>query len=163
MWVGALQLMYPFASETLASGGEIPRVGNKACSGSPTADMFECTDGWIALGANTPAHIGRLLDVLGIAPALVEPLLEKSEAGATNFARARDPQAFKDLLARHIRGRSAVQLETALNAQGVPAARVRQLGEFTREAVATGLLVPTVLGDGEARATTPGLGWRVVR
>jgi crotonobetainyl-CoA:carnitine CoA-transferase CaiB-like acyl-CoA transferase len=163
MWAGALQLMYPFASETLSSGAEMPRVGNKGYSGSPAADMFECTDGWIALGANTPAHIDRLLGVLGIAPALVEPLLEKSDSGQASFARARDPQAFKALLAQHIRGRSAVQLEALLNAQGVPSARVRRLGEFTREAVASGLLQPTVLGTGEDQARTPGLGWRVVR
>ena len=163
MWAGALQLMYPFASEAIASGAEIPRVGNKGYSGSPAADMFECTDGWIALGANTPAHIGRLLGVLGIAPALVEPLLEKSASGSASFARARDPQAFKNLLAQHIRGRSAAELETLLNAQGVPSARVRQLGEFTREAVASGLLQPTVLGSGASEARTPGLGWRVLR
>jgi hypothetical protein len=46
---------------------------------------------------------------------------------------------------------------------GVPAARVRTLREFTQETVHTGLLQPVALGKGEARALTPGLGWRTMR
>lgn len=160
MWACALQLMYPFACETLASGEEIARVGNKGFSGSPAADTFACADGWIALGANTPAHVARLLQVLEIDPSLAAPLLEAGTPGAVSFARARDPQAFRALLAGRIASHSAAELEDALNAQGVPAARVRTLRGFTQEAVQTGLLQPVALGEGEARAVTPGLGWR---
>ncbi len=56
-----LQLMYPFACDTLTGGEEIPRVGNKGFSGSPAADTFECSDGWLAIGANTPPQIGHLM------------------------------------------------------------------------------------------------------
>lgn len=161
MWASALQLMYPFACETLASDQEIPRVGNKGFSGSPAADTFECADGWLALGANTPAHIARLVQVLDIAPAEVAPLLEPADAGGPAFARARDPLAFRQLLATRLADASATDLEQRLNAAGVPAARVRTLREFTQEATAGGLLQAVVLGEGEARATTPGLGWRV--
>jgi crotonobetainyl-CoA:carnitine CoA-transferase CaiB-like acyl-CoA transferase len=159
MWASALQLMYPFACETLASDQEIPRVGNKGYSGSPGADTFACRDGWLAIGANTPAHIARLLQLLGVAPAEVEPMLEPAEE-VPAFARARDPQAFRELLAERLAAHSAADLEQRLNAAGVPAARVRTLREFTREAVDTGLLDPVVLGEGDAQATTPGLGWR---
>ena len=162
MWAGALQLMYSFACETLASDQEIPRVGNKGYSGSPAADTFACRDGWLAIGANTPAHITRLMQVLGVAPSEVAPLLEPMGEEGPAFARARDPQAFRELLAARLEGHSASDLEQRLNASGVPAARVRTLREFTREAVDTGLLRPLVLGDGEAQATTPGLGWRVL-
>ncbi len=160
MWSCALQLMYPFACETMASGEEIPRVGNKGFSGSPAADTFACVDGWIALGANTPTHIGRLLQVLGLAPEQVEPFLEPAAPGAASFARARDAQGFRALLAGRIASCSAAELEQALNAQGVPAARVRTLRGFTQEAVQSGLLQPVVLGEGDAQAHTPGLGWR---
>ncbi|MBK7473918.1 MAG: CoA transferase [Betaproteobacteria bacterium] len=162
MWASALQLMYPFACETLASGQEAPRVGNKGYSGSPAADTFACRDGWLALGANTPAHIERLMQVLGVAPAEVEPLLEPAVEGEPAFARARDPWAFRELLAARLAGQTAADLEQRLNANGVPAARVRTLREFTQEAVATGLLQPVVLGEGEAQAITPGLGWRAL-
>jgi crotonobetainyl-CoA:carnitine CoA-transferase CaiB-like acyl-CoA transferase len=160
MWASALQLMYSFACETLASGEEIARVGNKGYSGSPAADTFACRDGWLAIGANTPEHIGRLMQCLGVAPADVEPLLEPAGEEGPAFARARDPRAFRELLAGLLAGESAMELERRLNAGGVPAARVRTLREFTHEAVETGLLQPVVLGEGDARATTPGLGWR---
>jgi crotonobetainyl-CoA:carnitine CoA-transferase CaiB-like acyl-CoA transferase len=160
MWASALQLMYPFACETLASGQEIARVGNKGYSGSPGADTFATRDGWLALGANTPKHIATLMRVLGVPDEAVAPLLERADDDGPAFARARDPQAFRALLAARLADASAAELEPALNAQGVPAARVRTLREFTQEAVDTGLLQPVVLGAGEARATTPGLGWR---
>ena len=160
MWASALQLMYPFACQTLATDQEMPRVGNKGYSGSPAADTFECRDGWLALAANTPAHIQRLMDVLGVPPTEVAALLEPPVAGAPAFARARDPKAFRALLAARLAGQSAVALEQRLNDAGVPAARVRTLREFTREAVDTGLLQPVVLGEGDAQAVTPGLGWR---
>jgi crotonobetainyl-CoA:carnitine CoA-transferase CaiB-like acyl-CoA transferase len=161
MWASALQLMYPFACETLGSNREIPRVGNKGYSGSPAADTFACHDGWLAIGANTPAHVARLMEVLGVAREEVAPLLEPEVEGAPGFARARDPQAFRELLAEHLVGQAAEELERRLNAAGIPAARVRTLREFTQEAVQTGLLQPVVLGEGEGQAVTPGLGWRV--
>ncbi len=161
MWASALQLMYPFACETMASGQEIPRLGNKGYSGSPAADIFACRDGWLAVGANTPAHIAALMKVLAVPAADFAPLLEPAVDGAPAFARARDPQAFRSLLAARLAGRSAADLEERLNAAGVPAARVRTLREFTRDAVESGLLRPVELGDGEARAIAPGLGWRV--
>jgi crotonobetainyl-CoA:carnitine CoA-transferase CaiB-like acyl-CoA transferase len=122
--------------------------------------MFECRDGWLAIGANTPAHVARLLDALGVPPAEAAALLEPPVAGAPAFARARDPEAFRALLAARLAGRSAADLEQRLNDAGVPAARVRTLREFTREAVDSGLLQPVVHGEGDAQAVTPGLGWR---
>lgn len=160
MWASALQLMYPFACETLTSDQEIPRVGNKGYSGSPAADIFACRDGWLATGANTPAHVARLMEVLDVAPAEFMPLMEQAAENAPAFARARDPKAFRALLAARIAGQSAADLERRLNAAGVPAARVRTLREFTHEAVDTGLLQPAEFGDGDTRVVTPGLGWR---
>jgi len=160
MWASALQLMYPFACETLASGEEIARVGNKGYSGSPAADIFACRDGWLAIGANTPAHVARLMDVLDVPAGAVEPLLEPATDGAARFARAREPAAFRDLVASRLATQSAADLEQRLNAYGVPAARVRTLREFAREAVDSGLLHAIEIGAGDERAVTPGLGWR---
>ena len=163
MWASALQLMYPFACDAMTMDQDIARVGNKGYSGSPAADTFACRDGWLAIGANTPEHVARLLAVLESPPAEVAPMLgpEDAEAGA-RFARARDPKAFRDALAVRLADRSAAELEQCLNEVGVPCAKVRTLREFTREAAETGLMQPVVLGEGEARAVTPGLGWRVL-
>ena len=162
MWASALQLMYPFACETLTTNSEIPRVGNKGFSGSPAADTFECRDGWLAIGANTPTHVARLLDEIGVDRETAAPLLEPPGSGGSTFARARDPVAFRALLASRLASASAVDLERRLNASGVPAARVRTLREFTHEAVETKLLAPAAFGDGDGYTVTPGLGWRTL-
>lgn len=131
-------------------------------SRSPAADTLACRDGWLALGANTPQQIARLLEVLEVPPEEAARLLEPSPQGGPAFARARDPQAFRELLAARLAQQAAVDLEQRLNAVGVPAARVRTLREFTQEAVESGLLQPVVLGEGDSQAITPGLGWRTV-
>ncbi len=77
----------------------------------------------------------------------------------TGFARARDPAAFKVKLAAALKTNTAAHWEAVCNAQGIPAARVRDLAEFTREAVASGALVPTQLQLGDVKISTPGLGW----
>jgi len=163
MWASALQLMYTFACDTLTTGQDIPRVGNKGFSGSPAADTLPCREGSLAIGANTPAQVATLLQVLGVPDDQAAQLLEPAADDGPRFARARDPQAFRALLAERLAQRTADEWEQSLNAAGVPAARVRTLREFAQEAVQSGLLQPQVLGEGDARAVTPGLGWRVRR
>jgi crotonobetainyl-CoA:carnitine CoA-transferase CaiB-like acyl-CoA transferase len=162
MWACALQLMYSFACETMSTDQEIPRVGNKGFSGSPAADTLPCRDGWLALGANTPRQVRQLMAVLDVPPSQYQHLLEPDPTVTSAFARARDPAAFHALLKQRLSTLSAADLEQRLNAAGVPAARVRTLREFTREAVDTGWLEPVVLGEGPARAMSPGLGWRTL-
>jgi crotonobetainyl-CoA:carnitine CoA-transferase CaiB-like acyl-CoA transferase len=162
MWASALQLMYPFACETLGTGQDPPRVGNKGFSGSPAADTFACRGGWLAIGANTPQQVARLMQVLGVPQQEADHLLEPADADGPRFARARAPSQFRALLAERLAQRSAPEWEHLMNEASVPAARVRTLREFTHEAVASGLLRPKVLGEGAAQATTPGLGWRTV-
>ena len=164
MWGAALQLMYPFTVEALASGESPARVGNKGYSGSPAAEYFEAAPdangaGYIAIGANTAEQIGKLYAVLGWPAEQAAADLERGPG----FARARQPQAFRDKLAAALKTRSAQDWEERLHAVGVPAARVRTLSEFTGEAQAAGALMPTLLASlsGMAQSTiaTPGLGW----
>ena len=162
MWAAALQLTYTFSSESLAAGEDPPRVGNRGFSGSPAADTFVCREGWLAIGANTPAQVLRPLDVLGVAGGGDEHLVTSGDDGP-GFAVAKDPQRFRALVAEALRCADAADWEQRLNAEGVPAARVRGLGEFTHEAQASGLLTPLMLGVGEARTTSPGLGWHIRR
>jgi len=157
MWGAALQLMYPFTVEALASGESPNRVGNKGYSGSPAAEYFEAADGsFIAIGANTPEQIGKLYGVLGWTAAQADAELLT--------ACARDPQAFRDKLAAALKTRSAQDWEVPLHAVGVPAARVRTLSEFTAEARSAGALLPTLLsvaGTTGLTVPTPGLGWTI--
>lgn len=52
-------------------------------------------------------------------------------------------------------------MEARLNAVGVPAARVRRLGEFLDEARDTGALRPVRYGAQGSDVQTPGLGFRL--
>jgi crotonobetainyl-CoA:carnitine CoA-transferase CaiB-like acyl-CoA transferase len=125
----ALSLMSGPASLTLATGKPPPKVGNRGFVGSPGAETFATSDGHISVAANTKGQFEVLCGLLG-RPELAQPPFVPghfaSEAFLANLAteelRAALRQAF--LLAK------ADALEIALNAAGVPAARVRDLGEF---------------------------------
>lgn len=160
----SLMLMYPNASSYLTHGLAPQRVGNRGYTGSPTADTYRCADGWLATAANTPAQFRKLTGVLGL-EALCEDAdaldLVAFNAPGGGFVIARDlprlQACFRDAFAQ----RSAADMESRLNAVGVPAARVRRLGEFLDEAQGAGIgLVPTVYPQGAAQVRTPGLGFR---
>lgn len=161
----SLMLMYPNASSFLTSRAEPQRVGNRGYTGSPTADTYRCADGWLAAAANTPAQFRKLAAVLGL-DALCddgEALdLASFNAPGGGFVVARNlpylQQRFRDAFAQH----SAAEMEERLNAVGVPAARVRKLGEFLDEAeTGAGLALPPYShAQGARQVRTPGLGFR---
>jgi len=160
----ALMLMYPNVSAFLSSGVEPQRIGNRGYSGSPTADTYRCRDGWLSTAANTPAQFRKLAKVLGL-----EALCEDGRAldlDAFNsdggFVVARDVPYLRAQFAQAFAQRSAAEMEERLNAVGVPAARVRKLGEFLRE-VQDGdkLPLPGLQFEQDGRTVrTSGLGFR---
>ncbi|MDB5732768.1 MAG: Formyl-CoA transferase [Variovorax sp.] len=161
----SLMLMYPSASTFLTSRAEPQRAGNRGYTGSPTADTYRCADGWLATAANTPAQFRRLTAVLGL-EALCEDGnaldLASFNAPGGGFVIARDLPYLQQRFHEAFAQRSATEMEAQLNAAGVPAARVRKLGEFLDEAQSSDgmALTPTVYMQGEARVRTPGLGFR---
>ncbi|MDX2157979.1 MAG: CoA transferase [Hyphomicrobiaceae bacterium] len=161
----ALQLMYPLTCEALTSGTRPLRQGSQAFSGSPAADVFETGDGGrIALAANTPRQLLDLLDVLGLAAmatdaALFDPPLSAGAPAA--FLVSKDPAAVKARLATAIRGEVGPDLELRLTAARVPAAVVKSLDVFSREAVEAGTIAPLRLDDEGTVVLSPGLGFRV--
>lgn len=164
MTAAAMQLMYPMACAALTDGHSPDRVGNQGYSGSPAADMFATSDGWIALGANTPAQFIALLRVLdrpalASDPACFERPLSADEPA--EFLRAKDPARLRAALVEAIAGWSAGSLEAACAAANVPAARVRTIAEFAAEARANDGLDTVELADGDVRVSSPGLGFRV--
>jgi len=161
----ALMLMYPNASSFLTHRVEPQRVGNRGYTGSPTADTYRCADGWLATAANTPAQFRKLCAVLDMETLCEDGAaldLTSFNAPGGGFVIARNlpylQQRFRDAFAM----RTAADMETRLNAVGVPAARVRKLGEFLEEAQGPGGigLVPTVYTQGAGEVRTPGLGFR---
>lgn len=161
----ALMLMYPNASAYLSSAIEPQRMGNRGYTGSPGADTYRCTDGWLATAANTPAQFRKLTAVLGLDALCSNHQaidLDAFHAPGGGFVVARDLPYLRKCLSEAFAMRSAADMEERLNAAGVPAARVRSLGEFLHEAQSaqTMGLQATVYRQakgGEVR--TPGLGF----
>jgi crotonobetainyl-CoA:carnitine CoA-transferase CaiB-like acyl-CoA transferase len=161
----SLMLMYPNASTFLTSGTEPQRVGNRGYTTSPTADTYRCADGWLATAANTPAQFRKLTQVLGL-----EGLCEDAQAldlasfnaSGGGFVIARDLAYLRGRFHDAFAGTSAADMETRLNAAGVPAARVRKLGEFLRETDGTGhITLPTFeFKQSGQTVRTPGLGFK---
>jgi len=161
----ALQLMYPLTCEALTDGTRPVRQGSQAFSGSPAADLFPTRDGGqIAFAANTPRQFLALLDVLGIIDVASDPtLFEKpltADAPAA-FLRAKDPPAVKARLSAATRRHDGADIERRCAEARVPAAVVRPLDVFAREAVAAGHLATTILEDEGTRVVSPGLGFKV--
>lgn len=161
----SLMLMYPKTSNFLSRREEPQRSGNRGYSGSPTADTYRCADGWLAVAANTPAQFRKLTAVLGL-DALCEDSalidLEAFNAPGGGFVIARQMSPLQQRFSDAFAPRSAAEMEAQLNAVGVPAARVRKLGEFLDE-VEHGdklRLQPFSFAQGQRKVRTPGLGFR---
>lgn len=132
----SVMLMYPNASAFLSSGAEPQRMGNRGYTGSPTADTYRCADGWLATAANTPTQFRKLSEVLELQSLCDDGAaldLESFNAPGGGFVVARNLDYLRARFNAAFLVRSAAAMETALNAVGVPAARVRRLGEFLRE------------------------------
>ena len=160
----SLMLMYPNASTFLTSGVEAQRVGNRGYTGSPTADTYRCADGWLATAANTPAQFRKLAAVLALDELCTDGKaldLEAFNSPTGGFVIARDMEYLRERFRNAFASRSAAEMETRLNAVGVPAARVRKLGEFLREVDQAGhVTFPDVRFDQNGlQVRTPGLGF----
>jgi len=160
----SLMLMYPNASTFLTSGVEPQRVGNRGYTGSPTADTYRCTDGWLATAANTPAQFRNLTAVLGLDELCSDGRaldLESFNSPGGGFVIAKDLEYLRERFRSAFASRNAAEMETRLNAVGVPAARVRKLGEFLREVDGGGhLTLPDFRFTQNGRQVrTPGLGF----
>ncbi len=160
----SLMLMYPNASAFLSNGTETKRVGNRGYTGSPTADTYRCADGWLATAANTPAQFRKLTQVLGLEALCDDGAaldLESFNAPGGGFVIARNLEYLRARFNAAFLQCSASAMETALNAVGVPAARVRRLGEFLRETDGTDrvtLPISSFRQDTQV-VRTPGLGF----
>ena len=160
----ATMLMYPNASAYLTHQVEPQRVGNRGYTGSPAADTWRCADGWLATAANTPAQFRKLAAVLSL-EALCEDGdaidLQAFNAPGGGFVVARDLPRLRQQFTEAFARQPAAPMEERLNAVGVPAARVRRLGEFLDEVQGGDKLTfaPLAFEQGARTVHTPGLGF----
>jgi len=160
----ALMLMYPHATSFLTHKIEPVRVGNRGYTGSPTADTYRCRDGWLATAANTPVQFRKLAEILGLQHLCDDgDALDLHAFNAANggFVVAKNLPYLQKCFHHAFADQSAHEMEERLNTAGVPAARVRRLGEFLDEADSPQTLnfQPTKFSQGSESVQTPGLGF----
>ncbi|WP_341703114.1 CoA transferase [Ferrovibrio sp.] len=152
----ALALMSGPAAMTLATGRAPERVGNRGFVGSPGAETFATMDGHISVAANTMGQFATLCRLLGRPELAAAPFVPAGLAAGDFLANvASEPLRIK--LAQAFAAANASELETALNAAGVPAARVRDLAEYLRDLYPA---TPGIGTDGEPVALGPAFRWR---
>ena len=151
----ALALMSGPAANTLATGKAPERVGNRGFVGSPGAETFATSDGHISVAANTMGQFAILCRLLG-RPELAAPPFVPEGLASGAFLDNLATDALRAELGMAFAAASAGALEGALNAAGVPAARVRDLGEYLRELYP---LTPGIGIDGEPLAVGPAFRW----
>ncbi|MBC2667564.1 CaiB/BaiF CoA transferase family protein [Novosphingobium piscinae] len=156
----ALKIMGTAAAMWSYTGVAPKGTGNRGFRLVATAEYYATADGWIALGANMQHQIEALFRELG------HPELGSDPRFATHADRVAHYGELKAWLTTHLLTRNAAELELRLTAAGVPAARIRDIGEALSHphVAARGLVQPadlpghedplTVLGPGFA-ATPP--------
>jgi crotonobetainyl-CoA:carnitine CoA-transferase CaiB-like acyl-CoA transferase len=115
------------AQNALVTCEEPGRYGNAHPSIVPY-QPFRATDGWVAVAAANDGLFVRLCDAIG------RPELATDERYATNSARVRNRDSLVAELEAVFAARSTAQWEELLLAAGVPAGKIRGVGEALREA-----------------------------
>ena len=144
-----LSLMSSTITDYLKTGNAPQRRGNLANSRSPGAGSFPCRTGVISLGVNEEAHFQNLARSLGCDHWLCDPRFSKPDA------RKKHATELVSEIEGKLLEKDAVEWETILQQNGVPAARLRSLPEaLASEQVATRGFVQTT-DDGVQVPTVP--------
>ena len=154
----ALNLMANNMVATATTGNEIPKLGNEAASRAPSSGCFASSDGaLIMLAANNERQFMDLCAVLGHA--------EWTEDERWRHPRQRvDHQdALRVEIEKAFQRRGAAEWETLLDQAGVPASRVRSLGEVLAEGQpnARDLLRQLPVGTQNTTVSLPAIGFRL--
>lgn len=152
----ALALMSGPAAITLATGKAPKRVGNRGFVGSPGADTFATADGHIAVAANTMRQFAILCRLLH-RPDLAAPPHVPAGLAPDAFLADLATEELRSALAEAFVGAEADKLESMLNDEGVPAARVRNLHEYLAQVYPD---TPGIGVVGEPLAFGPAFRWR---
>ena len=123
MMDATMVMMSSVALPLLMSGKMPVRAGNRGFSGAPTADTFPTAEGEITTGAVQQGQVAKMFAAMGC-----EALLDDARF-ATPDARVAHDRALRDLLVQRFATKTAEEWETALSAAGVPAGKVRNIGE----------------------------------
>ena len=153
----AMNLMASGVVSTATTGREMPKLGNEAASRAPSSGTFETADGMITIAANNERQFADLCRALGHPEWSTDPRWHEPEV------RRQHQQAFREQLIAVFSTDTADNWETALDKLGVPASRIRTLGEVLAEGqpVARGLLTEIKVGADDTPVQLPGIGFKL--
>ena len=154
----ALNLMANNLVTTATTGNETPKLGNEAASRAPSSGCFEAGDGvLLMLAANNERQFADLCGVLG------HPEWVEDERWRQPRQRAENQQALRAVIENVFRHRSAAEWETLLDQAGVPASRVRSVGEVIAEGQpeSRDLLRELPVGTRATSVSLPAIGFRL--
>ena len=154
----ALNLKANNLDTTATTGNETPKLGNEAASRAPSSGCFEAGDGvLLMLAANNERQFADLCGVLG------HPEWVEDERWRQPRQRAENQQALRAVIENVFRHRSAAEWETLLDQAGVPASRVRSVGEVLAEGQpeSRDLLRELPVGTRATSVSLPAIGFRL--
>ena len=154
----ALNLMANNLVTTATTGNETPKLGNEAAGRAPSSGCFEAGDGvLLMLAANNERQFADLCGVLG------HPEWVEDERWRQPRQRAENQQALRAVIENVFRHRSAAEWETLLDQAGVPASRVRSVGEVLAEGQpeSRDLLRELPVGTRATSVSLPAIGFRL--
>ena len=154
----ALNLMANNLVTTATTANEIPKLGNEAASRAPSSGCFAAADGvLIMLAANNERQFARLCAALGHPEWIEDPRWRHPES------RAEHQDALRVEIEAAFLRRNAADWETQFDEAGIPASRVRSLGEVVAEGQpeARQLLKEVPVGAASTVVSLPAIGFRL--
>ncbi len=158
MLESALTMLGPLIGPLLISGVEPVNPGNLPTSQSPFSGIFDTKDGQLITVANTPKQVASLSQAVGDPDLAADPRLDEIPPHAEAAAAARQR------LAKIFKSESASHWADLLNANSVPAGKLKGLSEVLADGhLATrGFLhnIPNVPGA-DRDIQVPGIGFQM--
>ena len=151
----AMILMANNLATVATTGEEMPKLGNEAASRAPSSGTFNTADGMIALAANNERQFTDLCTGLGHPEWATDPRWQDPKLRRENL------ESFRDVLNAALATNTAEHWEKIFDEIGVPASRVRTLGETIAEGQpgARGLLTKIKVNDTEVQL--PSIGFKL--
>jgi CoA:oxalate CoA-transferase len=124
MLEAALKLLNTNVSTYFYTGVVPQSMANRGFRLVATSEFYQTADGWLALGANNQSQVVAFLKVVGRSEILDDPRFADHKARVANY------DDVKAWLTELLLTQNAAELEPKLNAVGVPAMMVRDIGQI---------------------------------
>jgi crotonobetainyl-CoA:carnitine CoA-transferase CaiB-like acyl-CoA transferase len=154
----ALNLMASNLVTTATTGTDMPKLGNEAASQAPSSGCFKGSDGQqVMLAANNERQFADLCRALGHPEWTTDPRWHDSAT------RRQHQGELRGEFEAAFRTRTAAEWETLFDVEGVPASRVRSIGELLAEGQpsARELLHELPVGEHGTPVQVPAIGFRL--